>query len=51
MELGIRTLDVLHVACACELKASAFLSFDERQRKLAERSGILVLTDPDAKTA
>lgn len=34
-KLGTRTLDVLHVACALELKLRYFLSFDERQRKLA----------------
>lgn len=33
--LGTRALDVLHVACARELKLRHFLTFDERQRKLA----------------
>lgn len=33
--LGTRTLDTLHVACALELKAERFWTFDGRQRKLA----------------
>ena len=33
--LGTRSLDVLHVASALALKASTFLTFDLRQRKLA----------------
>jgi predicted nucleic acid-binding protein len=38
--LGIRTLDSLHVACALELKAEKFWTFDERQAKLAEAVGL-----------
>lgn len=38
--LGTRTLDVLHVGCALELKCRHFLSFDERQRKLATACGL-----------
>jgi hypothetical protein len=33
--LGTRSLDVLHVASALALRASTFLTFDLRQRKLA----------------
>jgi len=33
--LAMRTLDSLHVACALELKADRFWTFDERQAKLA----------------
>jgi len=33
--LGIRTLDLIHVAAAVELEADALFSFDERQRRLA----------------
>lgn len=33
--LGIRTLDLIHVAAAIELEADALFSFDERQRRLA----------------
>jgi predicted nucleic acid-binding protein len=38
--LGIRTLDSLHVACALELKADRFWTFDERQTRLAEAVGL-----------
>jgi predicted nucleic acid-binding protein len=38
--LGIRTLDSLHVACALELKAEKFWTFDERQARLAETAGL-----------
>jgi predicted nucleic acid-binding protein len=39
-KLGIRTLDSLHVACALELKAERFWTFDERQAKLAKAAGM-----------
>jgi predicted nucleic acid-binding protein len=39
-KLGIRTLDSLHVACALELKAERFWTFDERQAKLARAEGL-----------
>lgn len=39
-ELGVRTLDSLHVACALELNARRFWTFDERQAKLAEAVGL-----------
>jgi predicted nucleic acid-binding protein len=39
-KLGTRTLDVLHVACAVELRLSRFLTFDDRQRKLAMAAGL-----------
>jgi len=38
--LGVRTLDTLHVACALELKAERFWTFDERQAKLAVAVGL-----------
>lgn len=34
-DLGTRALDILHVACALELRLPYFLTFDERQRQLA----------------
>ncbi len=37
---GHRTLDVLHVATAVHLGAREFLTFDERQRKLAAAAGL-----------
>jgi uncharacterized protein len=42
-QLGVRTLDSLHVACAIELKAERFWTFDERQAKLAKAQGLKVL--------
>jgi predicted nucleic acid-binding protein len=39
-ELGMRTLDSLHVACALELTAERFWTFDERQAKLAKAQGM-----------
>jgi predicted nucleic acid-binding protein len=38
--LGVRTLDSLHVACALELKAQRFWTFDERQTRLAQAVGL-----------
>ena len=34
--LGCRTMDILHVACAMQLKPDVFLTFDHRQRELAQ---------------
>ncbi len=39
-KFGTRTLDSLHVACALELKAEQFWTFDERQGKLARSTGL-----------
>jgi predicted nucleic acid-binding protein len=39
-QFGTRSLDVLHVACALELQAKHFLSFDQRQIALAETVGL-----------
>jgi predicted nucleic acid-binding protein len=36
----VRTLDSLHVACALELKAERFWTFDDRQARLAEAVGL-----------
>jgi predicted nucleic acid-binding protein len=41
-KLGMRTLDTLHVACALELKAERFWTFDERQAKLAKAVGLKI---------
>ncbi len=38
--LGVRTLDSLHVACALELHAQKFWTFDDRQARLAEAAGL-----------
>ena len=42
--LGTRSLDVLHVACALELKLRHFLTFDTRQRQLAVAAGLKNVT-------
>jgi predicted nucleic acid-binding protein len=44
-KLGMRTLDTLHVACALELKAEQFWTFDERQAKLAKAAGLKTRID------
>lgn len=41
--LGTRTLDLMHVASALILGAEVFLSFDVRQRAVAELEKLLVL--------
>jgi predicted nucleic acid-binding protein len=41
--LGTRSLDVLHVASALELGLRRFVSFDERQQKLARAAGLKVV--------
>ncbi|MGA9564286.1 MAG: PIN domain-containing protein [Candidatus Korobacteraceae bacterium] len=38
--LGCRTLDTLHVACALELGATKFWTFDQRQERLAKAVGL-----------
>ena len=38
--LSVRTLVSLHVACALELRAESFWTFDERQARLAEAVGL-----------
>jgi predicted nucleic acid-binding protein len=38
--LGVRTLDSLHVACALELQAQRFWTFDDRQARLAQAVGL-----------
>jgi hypothetical protein len=38
--LGVRTLGSLPVACALQLKAEQFWTFDERQAKLAKATGL-----------
>jgi predicted nucleic acid-binding protein len=38
--LGVRTLDSLHVACALDLRADRFWTFDTRQEQLAQAAGL-----------
>jgi len=42
--LGTRSLDVLHVASAIELRQTHFVTFDHRQSALALAAGLKVLT-------
>ena len=46
-ELGCRTLDVLHVASALELKFKRFLTFDSRQQALARKLRLRVVIPAD----
>jgi predicted nucleic acid-binding protein len=39
-KLGCRTLDILHVAYALEIGATRFITFDQRQGKLANQVGL-----------
>lgn len=41
-QLGCRTMDILHVACAIQLATQLFVSFDARQRALAIQAGLTV---------
>ncbi|HYG34960.1 MAG TPA: type II toxin-antitoxin system VapC family toxin [Clostridia bacterium] len=43
-KLGTRSLDVLHVACALELKLRLFVTFDIRQQLLAAAAGLRVVS-------
>ncbi len=43
VRLNVRTLDLLHVAAARLLRASEFLTFDQRQRTLAQAAGLRVV--------
>lgn len=40
--IGARTLDIVHVALAQQLQVSAFLTFDDRQRAVAESAGVIL---------
>ena len=40
--LNVRTLDVLHVACALTLRMRTFYTFDHRQSELAKVAGLRV---------
>ena len=41
-ELGCRTLEIMHVACAVLLAPELFVSFDSRQLQLAATAGLMV---------
>ncbi len=40
--IGVRAADVLHVAAAIELRASALYTFDQRQHRAARAAGLKV---------
>jgi predicted nucleic acid-binding protein len=40
--LGVRSIDLLHVALALTLKATDFLTFDTRQATVAKAAGLKV---------
>ena len=41
-QIGVRGMDVIHVAIALELKAEVFFTFDKNQANLAKRAGLTV---------
>jgi len=41
-QIPMRTLDTLHVACALELGAKEFWTFDQRQERLAKAAGLKI---------
>ncbi len=43
-QCGCRTMDIFHVACAVEIAATEFLSFDQRQNALATFAGLNLST-------
>ena len=43
-EMGVRSGDLLHIASAVILGAREFVTFDQRQTKLARRAGLKVKT-------
>jgi predicted nucleic acid-binding protein len=43
--IGCWTMDILHVACAMQLGAQSFLTFDRRQRELAELTESFTVPD------
>lgn len=45
-EVGCRSLDLWHVAAALEAGLETFVSYDLRQRKVAESAGLLPLPQP-----
>ncbi len=39
-KIGVRTLDIIHVAVALALEIETFNTFDDRQRRLAKAAGL-----------
>ncbi len=44
-QFGCRSMDILHVACALQLLPRWFISYDHRQRALANHAGLTVRPD------
>lgn len=40
LKKGYRAFDIIHIATALHLRAKVFLTFDQKQRKLAESEGL-----------
>lgn len=47
---GCRTMDILHVACAIEIQAEQFVSYDLRQIQLAKQAGLRVFSGESDST-
>lgn len=47
--LGSRSLDIVHIALALSFRAKRFLTFDERQSRLAAAVGLQVITHSSLK--
>ena len=41
--MGVRSLDLLHIASALLLQAESFLTFDKRQRTAAQKAGLKIV--------
>lgn len=41
-KVSFGAVDILHVACAKDMHATMFLSFDDRQKRLAKAEGMTV---------
>lgn len=48
---GCRTMDIFHVACALQIPACRFLTFDRRQSLLAGWAGLDVIVPPQLEGA
>jgi predicted nucleic acid-binding protein len=48
-ETGCRTLDVLHVAAALIMRATEFVTLDDRQRRLASAAGLSTVSPDPAQ--
>lgn len=44
-QFGCRSMDILHVACALQISPRFFISYDRRQRELADHAGLTVRPD------